>query len=163
MFTNERGVTQKWLAQQVGVDSSSLSRAMRGGRNPGAGLVLKIAVALGLSEEEKERLLQSAGYPQLPEDKPPAISTRQERMEQSNLPAQSINSLADDLTAVAGIAASPLTLGEGGGQHQLTPFLKELDEIVAEFRLPYSKRRRAQKLILKVARSICQGIAEEES
>jgi transcriptional regulator with XRE-family HTH domain len=61
-YLYKHGLTQEWLAEQVDLDPSSLSRIMKGHRNPTARLALAISEVLGLSEAEKHALL--AAVPQ---------------------------------------------------------------------------------------------------
>ncbi len=61
----ERGLTQKQLAEMVGVDGSYIARLEMDERRPSRKVVLKLARALQLSPEESDRLLASAQH--LPE------------------------------------------------------------------------------------------------
>lgn len=48
---NEKGVTQRQLAESIGISEVSVSRYVSGERNPGAETVAKMARALGVSSD----------------------------------------------------------------------------------------------------------------
>lgn len=56
----DRGLTQDWLAAQIGVAPASLSRVMRGKRSPRETLVLAINSKLELTPDEGVQLLAAA-------------------------------------------------------------------------------------------------------
>lgn len=57
-----RGLTQVWLAAEVGVAPTSISRVVRGTRRPSAELVLAISRALNMSRRTEAEVLDAAGY-----------------------------------------------------------------------------------------------------
>jgi transcriptional regulator with XRE-family HTH domain len=56
------GHTQAELARRAGIDHSLLNRYEAGERRPSRARVLKLAHALGLSADETDELLQTAGW-----------------------------------------------------------------------------------------------------
>jgi transcriptional regulator with XRE-family HTH domain len=61
----------------------------------------------------------------------------------------------------AAVFGSPISLQIGGDDGELTPFGKEVAEIVALSDLPRHERRLAEDLIKGAARVICQGLKDD--
>jgi transcriptional regulator with XRE-family HTH domain len=61
-YRDRRRLSQSRLAEAAGFDHSYVSRLESGSRTPTREAVLKLAEAMGLSENERDALLASAGF-----------------------------------------------------------------------------------------------------
>lgn len=131
----ERGLTQAWLAQAVGVEPASLSRAMRGGRKPSAELVLAISSAMGLSGDREQELLAAGGYPRPGARRRPAASS-----------------------SAQAVRRSPLSFPLGSDDEPTEPAsaADEIGHLLSG--LPNENRDLAARLILQTARAICETL-----
>lgn len=129
----QRGQSQEWLAEQIGVESASLSRMMRENRRPDAGTVLKIAEALKLSVEEQNALLLSARHP------------------------SGATSLG------AGVGFSDFLRRFGGQQTQSEPetLVQLLEGVFRKNKLTREQQERAEKMLLGIAEVVSRQIVEE--
>jgi AraC-like DNA-binding protein len=119
-----RGRTLKWLAEEVGIDPSSLTRALQG-EFGSKRLMLAISAALQLSAEESQLLLETAGYgeAQLPSLAQPALRLPRLRPQ----PVSSIGQQIDQRITEAELSAEDAAL--------LTPPLLALtDQLIALFK-----------------------------
>ena len=61
-FREGRGVSQAELGRRLGMSHATVSRLESGSRRPSRVMALRIAHALGLSDDERAQLLVAAGY-----------------------------------------------------------------------------------------------------
>jgi len=70
------GLSYQQLAERAWTTSSYVFRQCRGDARPGYTIVIRLALAMALTLEETDELLQLAGYPPLLEIKAPANGIR---------------------------------------------------------------------------------------
>jgi transcriptional regulator with XRE-family HTH domain len=147
----ERGLTQEWLAERVQIAPASLSRAMRGTRNPSAELVLSISAALELSPAEGQKLLRAAGFPSIGEK---AMPDRHAGAASSSSGID-IETMARDLFEAS---ISEDRAHEPSHVNRDVSIGAQIERLILQSSFTDADRALVERLILDQARGICNTI-----
>jgi len=149
-----RGLKQGELAERAGISQETLSRAINGKQRAGAEVISKISAALDLSSHEKLRLLEAIEHDYS------GVESDQAAKSADTKPGRGS---AQRMVQTPPAYESPITVTEWDEADELgvQTVQLEVDDIVAEFELPFAARELARRLILEQARSICRILKDE--
>jgi transcriptional regulator with XRE-family HTH domain len=147
--TRERsGLSQNQLAERAGIDGTYISKIERGSPvRPTRDKVLAIADALGITDQAKRvYFLLAAGTASLEDFEGLTISEAH----------------TAEATA-SGTFGSPISLGDDEEDEQhLATLEDQVRQILADARLTYKDRQRAERMILEMTQAICQMLKKEQ-